>query len=93
MQAARGKLVKIRMPGSDQRNAQDVREVRAQLAEFSWANDVNQIGSKIQERTPHGLLVTPKEQVVAQVALDSKTRPTARELHVSHTALFKLGEL
>jgi hypothetical protein len=92
LQAAASELMEIRVPRGDQRNAQSVSHPRAELAELTRAGYVNDIGAKLQNGSTHVRKVAPQEEVVAQVVLDAKAGPTAREFQARDVPFLKFSD-
>ena len=69
-----------------------MREIRAKLAKFAGTGDVNDVGAEFFESTANFVLVTPEEEVIAQVALDAEAGPAAGQFEMGDAAVLALGE-
>src|SRR5580704_12183410 len=85
--------MQIRVPRRHERNPHRMREPRTKLSELAGTRDVNHVGAKFLEYLPHVRGVAPQEKVVAQIALDAKTRAAPWKLEVAHRTFSPLRQV
>src|SRR5215472_3742200 len=75
------------MPGGDQWDPQPMCYKRTNLADVTWASDVEDVRTKLSHRSLDFYQIPPEVQVEVVSSVQTNLGPTSRKLHALHRAV------